>query len=64
MAASTVGRIHTHLRNAVPLVWGSLRLAPIKAKVKSKQVSSLKTKETRTTKEQNVVLFYAKSKSQ
>ena len=30
MAASTVGRIHTHLRNAVPLVWGSLRLAPIK----------------------------------
>ena len=29
MAASTVGRIHTHLRNAVPLVWGSLRLAPI-----------------------------------
>ena len=23
------GRIHTHLRNAVPLVWGSLRLAPI-----------------------------------
>ena len=31
MAASTVGRIHTHLRNAVPLVWGSLRLAPIKS---------------------------------
>ena len=29
MAASTVGRIDTHLRNAVPLVWGSLRLAPI-----------------------------------
>ena len=25
------GRIHTHLRNAVRLVWGSLRLAPIKA---------------------------------
>ena len=23
------GRIHTHVRNAVPLVWGSLRLAPI-----------------------------------
>ena len=29
MATSTVGRIHTHLRNAVPLVWGLLRLAPI-----------------------------------
>ena len=28
MAASTYSRIHTHLRNAVPLVWGSLRLAP------------------------------------
>ena len=27
--AQSVGRIHTHLRNAVPLVWGSLRLAPI-----------------------------------
>ena len=26
----TYVRIHTHLRNAVPLVWGSLRLAPIK----------------------------------
>ena len=24
------GRIHTHLHNPVPLVWGSLRLAPIK----------------------------------
>ena len=24
------GRIHTHLDNAVPLVWGSLRLAPTK----------------------------------
>ena len=22
--------IHTHVRNAVPLVWGSLRLAPIR----------------------------------
>ena len=34
MAASTVGwsvvYIHTHLRNEVPLVWGLLRLAPIK----------------------------------
>ena len=29
MAASTVDHIHTHLRNAVLLVWGSLRLAPI-----------------------------------
>ena len=33
MAASTdrrsVGRIDIHLRNEVPLVWGSLRLAPI-----------------------------------
>ena len=29
MVANTVGRIHTHLCNAVPLVWGSLRLAPI-----------------------------------
>ena len=27
--AQSVGLIHTHLRNAVPLVWGSLRLAPI-----------------------------------
>ena len=27
---STVGHIHTHLCNAVPLVWGSLRFAPIK----------------------------------
>ena len=26
-----VGRIHTHLLNEVPLVWGSLRLAPIKS---------------------------------
>ena len=25
----SVCRIHTHLRNAVPPVWGSLRLAPI-----------------------------------
>ena len=30
MAASMVGRIDTHLRNAVPLVWDSLRLAPMK----------------------------------
>ena len=29
MAASMVGCIHTHLRNAVPLVWGSLRLAQL-----------------------------------
>ena len=27
--ARSVVYIHTHLRNAVPLVWGSLRLAPI-----------------------------------
>ena len=27
MATSKHGRIHTHLRNAVGLVWGSLRLA-------------------------------------
>ena len=27
--AWSVGRIHTHLHNAVPLVWGSLRLAPL-----------------------------------
>ena len=33
MATSTVGRIHTHLRNAVPLVWGSLRLAPTIASI-------------------------------
>ena len=29
MAASKQANIHTHMRNAVPLVWGSLRLAPI-----------------------------------
>ena len=29
MAASTLTDIHTHVRNAVPLVWGSLRLASI-----------------------------------
>ena len=28
MAASKHGCIHTHLCNAVPLVWGLLRLAP------------------------------------
>ena len=28
--ASKQARIHTHFRNAVPLVWGSLRLAPIR----------------------------------
>ena len=28
--ASKQANIHTHVRNAVPLVWGSLRLAPIK----------------------------------
>ena len=28
-AASKRGRIHTHLRNTVPLVWDSPRLAPI-----------------------------------
>ena len=27
--AHSVGHIHTHLCNAVPLMWGSLRLAPI-----------------------------------
>ena len=27
--ASKQANIHTHVRNAVPLVWGSLRLAPI-----------------------------------
>ena len=27
--AWSVGRIHTHLHNAVLLVWGSLRLAPL-----------------------------------
>ena len=32
MVGRSVGRIHTHLRNAVPLVWGSLRLAPTKHK--------------------------------
>ena len=30
--ASKQARIHTHFRNAVPLVWGSLRLAPIMMK--------------------------------
>ena len=29
MAASKLTDIHTHFRNAVLLVWGSLRLAPI-----------------------------------
>ena len=29
MAASKPTDIHTHFRNAVPLVWGSLRLTPI-----------------------------------
>ena len=29
MAASKQASIHTHVRNAVMLVWGSLRLAPI-----------------------------------
>ena len=29
VAASKQANIHTHVRNAVPLVWGSLRLAPI-----------------------------------
>ena len=28
--ASKQANIHTHVRNAVPLVWGSLRLAPIR----------------------------------
>ena len=28
IARRPAGRIHTHLRNAVTLVWGSLRLAP------------------------------------
>ena len=27
--ASKQASIHTHVRNAVPLVWGSLRLTPI-----------------------------------
>ena len=30
--ASKQANIHTHVRNAVPLVWGSLRLAPIMAR--------------------------------
>ena len=30
MAVNTVGHIHTYLPNAVPLVWGSLRLTPIR----------------------------------
>ena len=29
MAASKQASIHTHVRNVVMLVWGSLRLAPI-----------------------------------
>ena len=29
MAASKQANIHTHVCNAVPLVWGSLRLIPI-----------------------------------
>ena len=29
MATSKQTDIHTHVCNAVPLVWGSLRLAPI-----------------------------------
>ena len=28
--ASKQANMHTHMRNAVPLVWGSLRLAPIR----------------------------------
>ena len=32
-AASKQADIHTHVRNAVTLVWGSLRLAPISASV-------------------------------
>ena len=30
MATSKHGRIHKHLCNVVPIVWGSLRLTPIK----------------------------------
>ena len=30
MAASKQTNLHMHFRYAVPLVWGSLRLAPIK----------------------------------
>ena len=29
MAASRHGRVDTHLHNAVPLVWGSLRLTQL-----------------------------------
>ena len=29
MATSKQTSIHTYFRNAVPLVWGSLRLAPV-----------------------------------
>ena len=29
MATSKQANIHTHMHNAVPLVWGSLRLAPM-----------------------------------
>ena len=42
MAASMVGRVHTHLRNAVPLVWGSLRLAPTISFVVTATIMSLK----------------------
>ena len=31
MATNRQTDIHTHVRNAVMLVWGSLRLAPIKS---------------------------------
>ena len=33
MATNRQTEIHTHVRNAVMLVWGSLRLAPIKSHV-------------------------------
>ena len=39
MAASKHVRMLTHFRNAVPLVWGSLRLAPINSYVQRTKAS-------------------------
>ena len=34
MAASKQANIHAHIRNAVTVVWGSLRLAPKKSYIR------------------------------
>ena len=47
MAASKQASIHTHVRKAVTLVWGSLKLTPIRQPVSGKGEKWGKAEETR-----------------